>query len=119
MNNGKIAGMLNEEVEKLYPGLYYNTLAIDEKYPDGESPIDFYNRIEKNFNEIIHDNSSFDNIMLVTHSGVINILYHIIKNLEWSNKQKGFPAANTSIHRIVINDNEKRVDIENLKEHLN
>ena len=57
--------------------------------------------------------------MLVTHSGVINILYHVIRNLEWSNKQKGFLAANTSIHRIVINDNEKYIDIENLKEHLN
>ena len=119
MNNGEIAGMLNEEVEKLYPGLYYNTLEIDEKYPGGESPIDFYNRIEKNFNEIINANKELENIMLVTHSGVINILYHVIRNLEWSNKQKGFPAANTSIHRIVINNNEKYVDIENFKSHLN
>ena len=119
MNNGEIAGMLNEEVEKLYPGLYYNTLEIDEKYPSGESPIDFYNRIEKNFNEIINANKDLESIMLVTHSGVINILYHVIRNLEWSNKQKGFPAVNTSIHRIVINDDEKYIDIANLKEHLN
>ncbi len=118
MNNGKIAGMLNEDVEKIYPGLYYNTLALDEKYPGGESPIDFYNRIEKNFNEIINENKNLDNIMLVTHSGVINILYHVIRNLEWSNKQKGFPVANTSIHRIVINDDEKYIDIENIKEDL-
>ena len=54
MNNGKIAGMLNEEVEKLYPGLYYNTLAIDEKYPGGESPLDFYKRIKNSFYEIIN-----------------------------------------------------------------
>lgn len=118
MNNGEIAGMLNEEVKKLYPGLYYNTLAIDEKYPGGESPIDFYNRIEKNFIEIINENKNLDNIMLVTHSGVINIIYHVIRNLEWSNKQKGFPVANASIHRIVINNNEKYINIENLKEHL-
>lgn len=119
MNNGKIAGMLNEEVEKLYPGLYYNTLAIDEKYPGGESPIDFYNRIENNFKEIINENKDLDNIMLVTHSGVISIIYHIIRNLEWSNKQKGFPVANTSIHRVVINNGERIIDLENLKEHLN
>ena len=34
INNGKIAGMLNEEVEKKFPGLYYNTLRMDERYPD-------------------------------------------------------------------------------------
>lgn len=38
MNNGKIAGMLNKEVEIKYPGLYYNTLRLDERYPGGESP---------------------------------------------------------------------------------
>ena len=118
MNNGKIAGMLNEEVEKLYPGLYYNTLAIDEKYPGGESPLDFYKRIKNSFYEIINENTKLDNILLVTHSGVINIIYHIIKNIEWTNKKKGFPSGNTSIHRIVINDSEKYIDIENLKEHF-
>lgn len=118
MNNGEIAGMLNEDVEKLYPGLYYNTLAIDEKYPGGESPIEFYNRIEKNFNEIINENKSLDSIMLVTHSGVINILYYVMRKLEWSNKQKGFPSGNASIHRIVIKDDERYIDIENYKEHL-
>ncbi len=119
MNNGKIAGMLNEEVEKIYPGLYYNTLALDEKYPDGESPIDFYNRIENNFREIINENKDLDTIMLITHSGVINIIYHIIRKLEWSNKQKGFPISNTSIHRVVINNEDGFIDIENLKDHLN
>ena len=47
MNNGKIAGMLNVEVEKLYPGLYYNTLRMDERYPGGESPIEFYSRMQE------------------------------------------------------------------------
>ena len=94
-------------------------MSIDEKYPGGESPIDFYNRIEKNFYEIINENNNLNNIMLVTHSGVINILYHIVRKLEWSNKQKSFPIANTSIHRIIINNDEKIIDIENYEEHLN
>ncbi len=57
--------------------------------------------------------------MLITHSGVINIIYHIIRKLEWSNKQKGFPISNTSIHRVVINNEDGFIDIENLKDHLN
>ena len=118
MNNGEIAGMLNEDVEKMYPGLYFNSLAIDERYPGGESPIDFYNRIKNNFEKIVNENKNFDNILLVTHSGVINIIYHIVKNLEWTNKQKGFPIANASIHRVVINEENRFFDIENFKEHL-
>lgn len=118
MNNGELAGMLNEEAERLYPGLYYNTLDIDEKYPNGESPIDFYNRIEKGFREIVDENRKLENILLVTHSGVINIIYHIIKNIEWSNKNKRFPVAYTSLHRVVINNNISFIDIENFKNHL-
>lgn len=38
-----------------------------------------------------------NNIMLVTHSGVINIIYYIVKKMNWSNKQKAFPASNTCI----------------------
>jgi len=114
MNNGVIAGKLNEEVEKMYPGLYYNKLEMDEKYPCGESPIEFYNRIKNNFLKIINDNKNLDNIILVTHSGVINIIYHIVKDLEWSNKQKGFPVSTASIHRIILNENAMKLDIENL-----
>lgn len=113
MNNGELAGMFNEEAERLYPGVYYNALAIDEKYPNGESPIDFYNRIEKGFREIIYENREFENILLVTHSGVINIIYHIVKNIEWNNKQKGFLVNCASIHRVVINNNISFIDVEN------
>ena len=115
MNNGEIAGMLNTEVERLYPGLYYNTLEIDEKYPGGESPINFFERIKKNFFEIIEKNSGIENLLIVTHSGVINIIYHIIKDEEWSNKKKGYPAANLGIHRIIYKDGEMNFDMENYK----
>lgn len=119
MNNGKIAGMLNEEAERLYPGLYFNTLEINEKYPGGESPLEFYNRIKSNFEEIINENKEFDNILLVTHSGVINIIYHIVKELDWTNKKKSFSIANTSIHRIVIDGKKKFFDVENIQEDMN
>ena len=56
MNNGKIAGMLNSDVDRDFPRLYYNTLSIDEKYPGGESPIEFYERIKRNFESIIEEN---------------------------------------------------------------
>lgn len=119
MNNGKIAGMLNSEVEKLYPGLYYNTLEIDERYPEGESPIEFYNRITKDFEKIVEENKNLNNIMIVTHSGVINIIYRYINNMEWSNKIKSIKISNASIYSLIINEKERKFELENYNEYLN
>lgn len=118
MNNGKIAGMLNTEVEKNFPGLYYNTLRMDERYPGGESPIEFYNRIIKSFKEIIKENENHKNIMIVTHSGVINIIYRYINNMEWSNKIKSVKISNASIYSLVIERDKQYFELENFCEYL-
>ena len=119
MNNGKIAGMLNTDVEKLYPGLYYNTLRIDDRYPGGESPIEFYNRVIRDFENIVDENKECKNIMIVTHSGVINIIYRYINNMEWSNKIKSIKISNASIYSLVINCENRKIDMENYNEYLN
>ena len=35
-NNGTLAGMKNELASKMYPGLYWNTLDWEQRYPGGE-----------------------------------------------------------------------------------
>jgi probable phosphoglycerate mutase len=103
MNNGDLAGMLNDEALIKYPGLFFNTLDMNEKYPNGESPIEFYNRIKKWFNNTINEYNSMDgNIAIITHAGVINIIYYIVNNLEWSNKAKIFKIDNCSIHILDL-----------------
>lgn len=118
MNNGDIAGMLNTEVEKRYPGLYYNTLDIDEKYPGGESPIEFYNRIVNDFEDIVKENKNTGNFMVITHSGVINIIYRYINKMEWSNKIKSIKIANASIYSLRIEKNKREFELENFKRYL-
>lgn len=118
MNNGSLAGMLNEVAEKKYPGLYYNTLAMDEKYPGGESPIEFHDRIIRDFKEIVEENKKHNNILVVTHSGVINIIYRHINNMEWSNKIKSVIISNASIYSLVINGDDKHFELENYKAYL-
>lgn len=103
-NNGILAGMLNTEALEKYPGLFFNTLRMDEKYPNGESPIEFYIRIKEAYqklcNEILNGEIG-PNVMLVTHGGVINVLYHIINGLEWTNKCAPLcKSSNTGIHTI-------------------
>ena len=71
MNNGDLAGMLNSEALNKYPGLFFNTLKIDERYPGGESPIEFFNRIRDSFLSIIEKPGN-DSVAVFTHFGVIN-----------------------------------------------
>lgn len=103
MNNGDLAGMPNNLAEAKYPGLYFNTLGMNERYPNGESPLDFYNRIQNWFVDFLSQKHEMnDNILVVTHSGVINILYHIVKNIEWNNQNKSFKVENCSLHVLDI-----------------
>lgn len=102
INNGDLAGMSNDEAILRYPGLYFNTLGMDEPYPNGESPRIFYERIKTWFERFVTENKNIDgDILVVTHGGVVNIIYHIAKNIEWSNKGCPFKLSDSGI--LVLN----------------
>lgn len=112
MNNGDLTGMLNEEALVKYPGLFFNTLDMNEKYPNGESPIEFYNRIKDWFYktiELYKDESG--SIIFITHGGVINIIYYLVNNLNWSNKEKSFKINTCSIH--ILDLDSMKFELEN------
>lgn len=118
INNGDLAGMLNDDALVKYPGLFFNTLEMNEKYPNGESPIDFYNRIKDWFYQAIETYKDVEgNLAFITHSGVINIIYYIVKGLNWSNKEKSFKIDNCSIH--ILDLSKMQFDVENYREFLN
>lgn len=122
-NNGLLSGMLNTEALEKYPNLFFNTLKMDEPYPDGESPIEFYYRIKNAYTKLCEDiitGKIGPNVMLVTHSGVINIVYHIINGLEWTNKSpKLCNISNTSIHTIEYTLQKWKIINSNNIDHLN
>lgn len=86
-NNGAFAGMKNDLASKLYPGLYWNALGWEQRYPDGESPRDFFERVRTAWNTfqkmILKQN---ENVLLVTHGGVINVILSIVHGEQYSNK---------------------------------
>ena len=87
VNNGDLAGMKNDLASKMYPGLYWNTLGWEQRYPGGESPRDFYERVSTAwdvFQKMALEQN--ENIMLVTHSGVINVILSIVNGEKYSNK---------------------------------
>ena len=83
--------MSNDIATERYPGLFWNTLEWDECYPDGESPHQFFDRISvawKTFKQSTQDTEG--NVILVTHGGVINAIYHIEHGIPYSNKNQPF-----------------------------
>ncbi len=111
-NNGDLAGMLNSEALTKYPGLFFNTLHMDEAYPNGESPRAFLFRIKSWFEDFLKKPPICENdILVVTHGGVINIIYYLVKELEWTNKKPQFPIDKCSIH--VLNVDNMEFELEN------
>ena len=87
VNNGDLAGIKNELANKMYPGLYWNTLDWEQRYPGGESPKEFYERVSTAWNAfqkmVLEQN---ENVMLVTHGGVINVILSIVNGEKYSNE---------------------------------
>lgn len=87
VNNGLLAGMKNDLAEDRFPGLYWNQLAWEQTYPEGESPKAFYERIADAWGrfscELV---SGKENVLLVTHGGVIQVILSLINNVPYTNK---------------------------------
>ena len=87
VNNGDLAGMKNDLASQMYPGLYWNTLGWEQRYPGGESPKEFYERIStawEAFQKMALEQN--EDVLLVTHGGVINVIISIVNGEKYSNK---------------------------------
>lgn len=107
VNNGELAGMKNELAAERYPGLYWNTIGWDQRYPGGESPMQFYERIDAAWeafqNEILERNES---VLLVTHGGVINVILSIVNGQEYSNKTTPRKIRNAELFALEYQSGE-------------
>lgn len=112
INNGDLAGMPNEEAAVKYPGLFFSTLEMEKPYPNGESPAEFFRRVQTWFTDFVKENrSSPRDILVVTHGGVIKVIYHLVRKTEWSNQHNTIPAEKCSIH--VLNVDTMAWEVEN------
>ena len=84
INNGQLANLTLAEFKEKYHGLYFSSLKMDETYPGGESPTEFYNRVKEAFLKIIELYND-KNVLIVTHGGVITIIKCLVNGWEYSN----------------------------------
>lgn len=92
MNNGNLANLTKEEALKIYSGLYFSALKMNERYPNGESPNEFFIRIQQAFLDLLENNRN-KKILLVTHGGVITIILSLINGYTYSNQLKITPPT--------------------------
>ncbi len=103
LNKGLLNGMPKSEAELLYPD-YIDVKDIHLKYPSGESMLDLYKRIK-----IFLDNiSKYDDSLLVTHRGVINMIYTLLNNDILSMDKKRYNVVHASIHELDLEKNKIR-----------
>ena len=99
-NKGTLTGKLKETLSKEEKDLLFNQ-QIDTIFKDGESLIDLYNRIVKYIDKI---KNYEDNSLIVTHRGVINVLYYYFNNIPLDMDKKKFGVDHLSIHKLDINN---------------
>lgn len=95
-NKGIMNGMLKTEADHLYPN-FIDSAEIDTVYPDGESLKDLYDKINKIMDYIL---SLEDNTLIVTHRGVINMIYYILTNTPLDMNKKQFGVTHASLHEL-------------------
>lgn len=86
VNNGELAGMKNALALERYPGLFWNQLEWEQCYPSGESPRQFTERIESAWNDFAQQQN--ENVLLVTHAGVMQVIRAVIGGENYSNRGK-------------------------------
>lgn len=105
-NKGDCNGLNKEEAYLKYKS-YLDNKDVNIKYPNGESLKDLYDRVKSNMNLL----NELDDVLLITHRGVINMLYYILNDVPLDMNKKRFGVEHASIHQLDLKNNTiKRID---------
>ncbi len=100
-NNGLLAGILKTEAVKKYPGMYWSTLGWTEAWPEGESPEQFFHRIQGAWHDFKKQVGK-EVVLLVSHGGVMNVILCLENGIAYTNKKTRFQIGEAEIIEIEI-----------------
>jgi len=100
-NNGLLAGMLKADAAEKFPGVYWNALGWTETWPGGESPEQFFHRIQHAWIDFKNQVGN-KNVLLVSHGGVMNIILCLENGIPYTNKKTYFKIKDAEIVKIDI-----------------
>jgi len=102
-NKGLMNGMLKEKACEEYSWFKNDEVTVDTVFPEGESLRGLYNRVKDYLDKILEYP---DDTLIVTHRGVINMIYYILNNKEVDMDKKQFNVTVASVHEL---DKDKKV----------
>lgn len=95
-DKGDYNGVLKSSLD---PNDYFlGKTTIYDTYPNGESILDLYFRIEK----LLLTIDRWDNNLLVTHRGVINMIYYLLNNKKPDMYKDSFDVTHASVHKLDL-----------------
>lgn len=95
-NKGDYNGILKSTLKK--DDHFLDDVNIYDTYPKGESLMDLYFRIEN----LLLVMDKWDNDLLVTHRGVINMIYYLLNNRKPDMYKDEFGVTHASIHKLDL-----------------
>ena len=116
---GILQGITKKEFAEKYPEEYNKFLSGDPDYqfPNGESARQRYDRNIKGIIDIA-SNHKGQNILIVSHGGVLNSLIRYVLNIPLENKRY-FSLFNLSVNRFTIKNGKWFLDTWGDISHLN
>lgn len=114
-NNGLLAGLPYEEADIKYPKP--EILRPHDKYYGQESQIEFRTRAEAVLSKIIHGFPMDKRIMIVSHGGMISMLFRSFLNLP-VNADFYLSTGDTGVHFWMIKNGVRLIIFSNRVEHL-
>ena len=96
-SKGILNGKPKEETYQLYPQYKEENVTVDTVYPEGESLRILYERIKIYLEKIMEME---DDTLLITHRGVINMIYFLLNNKELDMNKKQFNVTTASLHEL-------------------
>lgn len=98
LDKGDYTGLLKDKLSSKEQ-TRINAFTIYDKYPNGESMLDLYKRMQ----EFLEKIKTLDNTLLVTHRGVINMFYYLLNDIEPTMDKGMFGVVHGSVHEMDIN----------------
>lgn len=71
---------------------------VYDTYPNGESLLDMYFKIDN----LLLTIDKWDNNLLVTHRGVINMIYYLLNNKKPDMYKDSFDVSHASVHKLDL-----------------
>ena len=97
LDKGLLTGLKKVVAMDKYPE-YVSVDKIDVRYPDGESMLDLYKRMKL----LLKNIDKYDNSLLVTHRGVINMIYVLLNGDELTMDKEKYGVEHASVHELNL-----------------